>query len=49
MKFEPTRKILVNRQAKIYKTVHSYMHNTTTDKIMEAYNNANTKPKLKTT
>jgi hypothetical protein len=47
MKFEPTRKILVNRQAKIYKTVHSYMHNTSTDKIMEAYNNANTKPKLK--
>ena len=37
MKFEPTRKVLVNRKAKKYKTVHSYMHTTATDKIMEAF------------
>ena len=45
MKFKETVKVLVNRQAKTYRTVHSYMHNTSTDKIQEAYDNANTKPK----
>ncbi len=45
MKFEPTRKVLVNRKAKKYKTVHSYMHTTATDKIMEAFESAKTKPK----
>ncbi len=45
MKFKETVKVLVNRQAKTYRTVNSYMHNTSTDKIQEAYDNANTKPK----
>ena len=44
MKFEPTRKILVDRKSKRYKTVHSYMHTTSTDKVMEAYESDKTKP-----
>ena len=45
IKFEPTRKILVDRKSKRYKTVHSNMHTTSTDKVMEAYESDKTKPK----
>ncbi len=44
-KFKPSEKILVNRQAKIYKTVHHYMRNTSTDELVEALLKSNTRPK----
>ena len=46
-KFKESSKILVNRDAKKYKTVHHYLHATSTDTIVEAVLNNNTKPKHK--
>ncbi len=46
-KFKPSAKILVNRQQKIYKTVHYYLRNTSEEELVEAVLSSNTKPKHK--
>jgi|TARA_R110002167_G_scaffold1741_2_gene8389 hypothetical protein len=46
-KFKPSEQILVDRQAKKYKTVNYFMHATTTKELLAAYENSNTKPKNK--
>jgi len=47
VKFKESAKVLINRQAKTYKTVHYYMKSTSTEDILAAYENSNTKPKHK--
>tara|TARA_R110002153_G_scaffold28159_1_gene87268 strand:+ start:2773 stop:2961 length:189 start_codon:yes stop_codon:yes gene_type:complete len=46
-KFKESVKILVDRQAKKYKTIHYYMHATSTAELQEAYSRAQTLPKHK--
>ena len=42
-KFKETTKILVDRQAKKYRTQNFYMHATTTDQLLEAFNSSSTR------
>lgn len=44
-KFKPSERILVNRAEKKYKTVHFYLKNTSTEDLVSAVKNSNTKPK----
>lgn len=44
-KFKESQKILVDRQAKKYKTVHYYLRNTSTDELVEAVLKSSTRPK----
>lgn len=44
-KFKPSERVLVNRAEKKYKTVHYYLKNTTTDELVKAILNTNTRPK----
>lgn len=44
-KFKPSERILVNRAEKKYKTVHFYLKNTSTQDLVSAVENSNTKPK----
>ena len=44
-KFKESAKIMVDRQAKKYRTVHYYLKNTPTQEIVEAVCNSNTKRK----
>ena len=46
-KFKESESILVDRQAKKYKTVNYFMHATTTKELLAAYENSNTMPKRK--
>lgn len=46
-KFKESTKILVNREAKKYKTVNHYMHATTLPELVSAYENTSTTPKRK--
>ena len=46
-KFKESTKILVNREAKKYKTVNHYMHATTLSELVSAYENTSTTPKRK--
>lgn len=46
-KFKESSKILVNRDAKKYKTVHYYLRSTSEETLVEALLNNNTKPKHK--
>lgn len=47
IKFKESAKVVVNRAAKKYKTVHYYMHNTTLDDLTSAFESSNTTPKRK--
>ena len=46
-KFKESTKILVNREARKYKTVNHYMHATTLPELVSAYENTSTTPKRK--
>ena len=46
-KFKESTKILVNRDAKKYRTIHYYLRNTSTDELVEAVLKSSTKPKHK--
>ena len=46
-KFKESAKILVDRQAKKYKTVHYYLRNTSEEELVEAVLSDRTKPKHK--
>ena len=45
-KFKESAKVLVNREAKKYKTINYFMHATTTKELVSAYE-SNTTPKRK--
>lgn len=47
IKFKESAKVLINRAAKKYKTVHYYMHNTTLDDLTSALESDSTTPKRK--
>ena len=47
VKFKETSRILVDRAAKKYKTVHYYMHTTSTKELVEYMNSSNALPKTK--
>ena len=47
VKFKESSKILVNRDAKKYKTVHYYLRSTSEETLVEALLIINTKPKHK--
>jgi hypothetical protein len=46
-KFKPTAKILVDRQAKKYRTQNFYLRSTPTEEIQAAINSTNVRPKDK--
>ena len=46
-KFKESVKVLVNRDAKKYKTLNYFMHATTTKELVSAYDSTSTTPKRK--
>jgi hypothetical protein len=46
-KFKESVKVLVNRDAKKYKTINYFMHATTTKELVSAYDSTSTTPKRK--